>query len=55
MVLEALVWGFPESDAVHNWPRFFEWHRPGYAGPLQALKGYARAWMELTIAPGGPN
>jgi len=55
-VLGALVLGFPESDQMRDWPRLFEWRRPGYQGPLRELRGYRQARIEMmNIVLAGPN
>lgn len=51
----ALVLGYPDTDRVRDWPRWFEWRRPGHEGSLRQLRGYRRAQIERAGIPAGPN
>lgn len=54
-VMGALVLGFPDTDRVRNWPRWFEWRRPGFQGQLRHLCGYRRVQIEQAGILTGPH
>lgn len=51
----ALVPGFADADPPRDWPRWFEWRRPGFEGSLRRLRGYRRAQIERAGILAGPN